>query len=84
MDELELKEYIGLEDCDVIVAYLMGKAELTYGQAMEVTEMLSRMVNLAATRIAKDMGAIWYGLYGKIFKNVLSILQNWTACSDTL
>ena len=84
MDDIEVKEYINEEDSDYVVAYLIEKAGLTYGQAMEVTEMLSRMVNLAATRIAKDMGVLWYGLYGEIFKNVLSILQNWTACSDTL
>ncbi len=58
MDDLELKEYISLEDCDIIVAYLMGKAELTYGQAMQVTEVLGNMINLAATRIAKDMGVL--------------------------
>ena len=74
MDDIEVKEYINTEDSDYIVAYLIDKAGLTYGQALQVTEMLGNMINLAATRIAKDMGVLWYGLYGKIFKDVLSLL----------
>lgn len=58
MDDIEIKEYINTEDDDVIVAYLIEKAGLTYGQALQVTEMLGTMVNLAAVRIAKEMGAI--------------------------
>lgn len=58
MDDIELKEYINTEDSDYIVAYLIEKAGLTYGQALQVTEMLGSMINLAATRIAKEMGVI--------------------------
>ena len=58
MDDLELKEYINTEDSDFIVAYLIEKAGLTYGQALQVTEVLGSMINLAATRIAKEMGVI--------------------------
>ena len=58
MDEIEVKKYITAEDDDVIVAYFIEKAGLTYGQALQVTEMLGNMINLAATRIAKEMGAI--------------------------
>ena len=58
MDDLELKEYINTEVSDFIVAYLIEKAGLTYGQALQVTEMLGNMINLAATRIAKEMGVI--------------------------
>ena len=58
MDDLELKEYINTEDSDFIVAYLIEKVGLTYGQALQVTEMLGNMINLAATRIAKEMGVI--------------------------
>ena len=53
-----MKKYITAEDDDVIVAYFIEKAGLTYGQALQVTEMLGTMVNLAAVRIAKEMGAI--------------------------
>ena len=58
MDDIEVKKYITAEDDDVIVAYFIEKAGLTYGQALQVTEMLGTMVNLAAVRIAKEMGAI--------------------------
>ena len=58
MDDLELKEYINTEDSDFNVAYLIEKAGLTYGQALQVTEMLGNMINLAASRIAKEMGVI--------------------------
>ena len=58
MENTELKEYIDHNDCDEMIEYFMGKAELTYGQALQVTEMISRMINVAAVRIAKDMGAI--------------------------
>ena len=71
MDDIEVKEYINEEDSDYIVAYLIEKAGLTNGQALQVTEMLGNMINLAATRIAKEMGVIWYG---KVFKYVLSLL----------
>ena len=71
MDDIEVKEYINTEDSDYIVAYLIDKAGLTYGQALQVTEMLGNMINLAATRIAKEMGVIWYD---KVFKYVLSLL----------
>ena len=71
MDDIEVKEYINTEDSDYIVAYLIDKAGLTYGQALQVTEMLGNMINLAATRIAKEMGVIWYG---KVFKSVLPLL----------
>ena len=84
MDDIEVKKYITAEDDDVIVAYFIEKAGLTYEQALQVTEMLYRSINLAATRIAKDMGAIWYGLHGKIFEDVLSLLQDGTSRSDTL
>ena len=84
MENTELKEYIDNNDCDEMIEYFMGKAELTYGQALQVTEMISRMINVAAVRIAKDMGAIWYGVYGEIFEDVLSLLQDGTSRSDTL
>ena len=71
MDDIEVKEYINEEDSDYVVAYLIEKAGLTYGQALQVTEVLGDMINLAATRIAKEMGVIWYG---KVFKYVLSLL----------
>ena len=71
MDDIEVKEYINEEDSDYVVAYLIEKAGLTYGQALQVTEMLGNMINLAATRIAKEMGVIWYG---KVFKYVLPLL----------
>ena len=58
MDDLELKEYLTEEDNDIFVGYFIEKAGLTYGQALQVTEMLGTMVNLAAVRIAKEMGAI--------------------------
>ena len=58
MDDIEVKEYINTEDSDFIVAYLIEKAGLTYGQALQVTEVLGDMINLAATRIAKEMGVI--------------------------
>ena len=58
MDDIEVKEYINEEDSDYIVAYLIEKAGLTYGQALQVTEVLGSMINLAATRIAKEMGVI--------------------------
>lgn len=58
MENTELKEYIDNNDCDEMIAYFMEKAELTYGQALQVTEVISRMINVAATRIAKEMGAI--------------------------
>ena len=84
MEDIEIKEYISEEDCDVMIAYFIEKAGLTYEQALQVTEMLYRSINLAATRIAKDMGAIWYGLHSKIFEDVLSLLQDGTSRSDTL
>ena len=58
MDDIEVKEYINEEDRDYVVAYLIEKAGLTYGQALQVTEVLGDMINLAATRIAKEMGVI--------------------------
>ena len=58
MDEIEVKEYVNTEDSDCIIAYLIEKAGLTYGQALQVTEVLGSMINLAATRIAKEMGVI--------------------------
>ena len=58
MDDIEVKEYINEEDSDYVVAYLIEKAGLTYGQALQVTEVLGDMNNLAATRIAKEMGVI--------------------------
>ena len=58
MDDLELKEYLTEEDNDIFVAYFIEKAGLTYGQALQVTEMLSTMVNLAVVRVAKEMGVI--------------------------
>lgn len=58
MEDLDIKEYFNEEDCDAIILYLIDKADLSYGQAIQVVEMLGRMVNLAATRIAKEMGAI--------------------------
>ena len=58
MDDIEVKEYINEEDSDYVVAYLIEKAGLTYGQALQVTEVLGSMINLAATRIAKEMGVI--------------------------
>lgn len=58
MDEIEVKEYIKTEDSDCIIAYLIEKAGLTYGQSLQVTEVLGDMINLAATRIAKEMGVI--------------------------
>ena len=84
MENTELREYIDNNDCDVMIAYFIEKAGLTYEQALQVTEMLYMAINLAATRIAKDMGAIWYGLHGKIFEDVLSLLQDGTSRSDTL
>ena len=71
MDDIEVKEYINEEDSDCIIAYFIEKVGLTYGQALQVTEMLGNMINLAATRIAKEMGVIWYG---KVFKYVLPLL----------
>ena len=56
MDDIEVKEYINEEDSDYVVAYLIEKAGLTYGQALQVTEVLGSMINLAATRIAKEIG----------------------------
>ena len=58
MEDLDIKEYFNEEDCDAIILYLIDKADLSYGQAIQVVEMLGRMVNLAATRIAKEMGVI--------------------------
>jgi len=58
MENTELREYIDNNDCDVMIAYFIEKAGLTYEQALQVTEMLYMAINLAATRIAKDMGAI--------------------------
>lgn len=58
MGDLDIKEYFNEEDCDAIILYLIDKADLSYGQAIQVVEMLGRMVNLAATRIAKEMGVI--------------------------
>ena len=58
MENTELREYIGNNDCDVMIAYFIEKAGLTYEQALQVTEMLYMAINLAATRIAKDMGVI--------------------------
>lgn len=58
MDDIEVREYFDEEDCDAIILYLIDKADLSYGQALQVLEMLGRMVNIAATRIAKEMGVI--------------------------
>lgn len=58
MNEIEVKEYINEEDGDYVVAYLIEKAGLTYGQALQVTEVLGDMINLAATRIAHQMGVL--------------------------
>ena len=58
MNDIDVKEYIDEEDCDAIILYLIDKADLSYGQALQVLEMLGRMVNIAATRIAKEMGVI--------------------------
>lgn len=58
MDDIEVKEYINEEDSDCIIAYLIEKTGLTYGQALQVTDVLGDMINLAATRIAKDMGVL--------------------------
>lgn len=58
MDDIEVKEYVNEEDSDCIIAYLIEKAGLSYGQALQVTEVLGDMINLAATRIAKEMGVI--------------------------
>lgn len=61
MNDIDVKEYFDEEDCDAIILYLIDKADLSYGQALQVLEMLGRMVNIAATRIAKEMGVIWDG-----------------------
>ena len=58
MENLDIKEYFNEEDCDAIILYLIDKADLSYGQALQVLEMLGRMVNIAATRIAREMGVI--------------------------
>ncbi len=58
MNDTDVKEYFSEEDCDAIILYLIDKADLSYGQALQVLEMLGKMVNLAATRIAKEMGVI--------------------------
>ena len=58
MNDIDVKEYFAEEDCDAIILYLIDKADLSYGQALQVLEMLGRMVNIAATRIAKEMGVI--------------------------
>ncbi|MBO4941201.1 MAG: hypothetical protein J6D15_03265 [Clostridia bacterium] len=58
MNDIDVKEYFDEEDCDAIILYLIDKADLSYGQALQVLEMLGRMVNIAATRIAKEMGVI--------------------------
>lgn len=58
MNDIDVKEYFDEEDCDAIILYLIDKADLSYGQALQVLEMLGKMVNLAATRIAKEMGVI--------------------------
>ena len=58
MNDTDVKEYFSEEDCDAIILYLIDKADLSYGQALQVLEMLGRMVNIAATRIAKEMGVI--------------------------
>ena len=58
MNDINVKEYFGEEDCDAIILYLIDKVDLSYGQALQVLEMIGRMVNIAATRIAKDMGVI--------------------------
>ena len=58
MDDLELKEYKNEVDSDCRIEYFIEKVGLTYGQALQVTEMLGNMINLAATRIAKEMGVI--------------------------
>ena len=58
MNDIEVKEYFDEEECDAIILYLIDKADLSYGQALQVLEMLGRMVNIAATRIAKEMGVI--------------------------
>ena len=58
MNDKDVKEYFDEEDCDAIILYLIDKADLSYGQALQVLEMLGRMVNIAATRIAKEMGVI--------------------------
>ncbi len=58
MNDIDVKEYFDEEDYDAIILYLIDKADLSYGQALQVLEMLGRMVNLAATRIAKEMGVI--------------------------
>ena len=58
MNDIDVKEYFDEEDCDAIILYLIDKADLSYGQALQVLEMIGRMVNIAATRIAKEMGVI--------------------------
>lgn len=58
MDDINVKEYYGETDYDEVIIYLIDKADLSYGQALHVVEMLGRMVNTAAMRIAKDMGVI--------------------------
>ena len=58
MNDINVKEYFVEEDCDAIILYLIDKADLSYGQALQVLEMLGRMVNIAAMRIAKEMGVI--------------------------
>ena len=58
MNDIDVKEYFDEEDCDAIILYFIDKADLSYGQALQVLEMLGRMVNIAATRIAKEMGVI--------------------------
>lgn len=58
MNDVEVKEYFSAEDYDANILYLIDKADLTYGQAIQVVEMLGRMINTAATRIAQQMGVI--------------------------
>lgn len=58
MDDINEKVYYGEADYDEVIIYLIDKADLSYGQALHVVEMLGRMVNTAAMRIAKDMGVI--------------------------
>ena len=58
MNDINEKVYYGEADYDEVIIYLIDKADLSYGQALHVVEMLGRMVNTAAMRIAKDMGVI--------------------------
>lgn len=51
MNEINIKNFISEEDCNLYVEYLMDTVKLTYPQALQVVDMLSVMVNRAAINL---------------------------------